>query len=127
MASTITPHLYRAHSMSSSFIVSPPHIRSPRFWLQTVHDLPQADTFVVASYNILSDKLLNENKYLYRNRHQHTLPWSYRAPRLVQAIMENNPDIVCLQEVEQLAFDLYLIPVLQAEGFAGVLETRKVG
>eukprot|EP00041_Stephanoeca_diplocostata_P015711 m.300842 g.300842 ORF g.300842 m.300842 type:complete len:456 (-) comp20132_c0_seq4:377-1744(-) len=102
----------------------PTRIRTPRFWLKTAHDSSLSDSFVVVSYNILSDKLLDDNKYLYRARQQYTLPWEYRAPRLVQTILETNPDVVCLQEVEQSAFASYFFPILQARGYSGAIETR---
>lgn len=47
----------------------------------------------MASYNILSQELLEDNDYLYRHCHPAVLPWSHRLPNLLAEIRRLNADV----------------------------------
>lgn len=49
--------------------------------------------FSVASYNILSQELLEDNAYLYRHCHPAVLPWSHRLPNLLAEIQRLDADV----------------------------------
>lgn len=57
--------------------------------------------FKVVSYNILSQELMVEHLYLYKKCNPAHLKWNYRLARLTEKIVEQKPDILCLQEVEE--------------------------
>lgn len=59
----------------------------------------------IASYNILSQTLLELNRYLYRKCNPHILHWDYRWEKLQKEIQELSADILCLQEVEEYHFE----------------------
>lgn len=56
--------------------------------------------FTLVSYNILSQTLLNEHRYLYSNCNPVDLEWPRRGNRIVTELIQNRADIICLQEVE---------------------------
>ena len=41
---------------------------------------------------------------------------SYRRPLIAQEVLRYNPDIVCLQEVDEKAFFTYFYPVMKHAG-----------
>lgn len=49
--------------------------------------------FSVVSYNILSQELLEDNKYLYHHCHPDVLPWSHRLPNLLAEIQQLDADV----------------------------------
>lgn len=69
-------------------------------WDQYVKS-PQGIPFTLLSYNILAQNLLEAHPYLYRQHDSRALPWNYRNNRLVQEILSINPQILCLQEVQE--------------------------
>ena len=56
--------------------------------------------FSVMSYNVLSQNLLKNHLYLYRDSPDQVLEWHYRWQGIKREIMDIQPDIVCLQEVQ---------------------------
>ena len=54
--------------------------------------------FKVMSYNILAQDLLDIHRYLYDNHDPRALNWPHRYELIVHEILENKPDILCLQE-----------------------------
>lgn len=62
---------------------------------------PQGIPFTLLSYNILAQNLLEAHPYLYRNHDDRALPWNHRNYRLIQEILNINPQILCLQEMQE--------------------------
>ncbi|ELU10613.1 hypothetical protein CAPTEDRAFT_164382 [Capitella teleta] len=56
-------------------------------------------SFTVASYNLLSQDLLEANLYLYEGVKKEYLDWNYRGRNLMNEIKFRRPDILCLQEM----------------------------
>uniref|UniRef100_A0A336N0R2 CSON007738 protein n=1 Tax=Culicoides sonorensis TaxID=179676 RepID=A0A336N0R2_CULSO len=69
-------------------------------WDQFVKS-PQGTPFTLLSYNILAQNLLEAHPYLYRHHDPRALSWNYRNYRLVQEILSIQPQILCLQEVQE--------------------------
>ena len=60
-------------------------------------------TFTVASYNILGDGAIGRNKnYRYVPEHLRFMP--SRHPRIMREIEALDPDVVCMQEVQELHY-----------------------
>lgn len=84
------------------------HHHRPRFW----EDTPLGESFrkrdlnyngvpfVVMSYNILSQHLLNLHPYLYAHHNPGHLSWKFRLQRIIDAILHCEPHILCIQEIE---------------------------
>lgn len=60
--------------------------------------------FIVMSYNILSQHLLDLHPYLYAKHYPGHLSWKFRLQRIIDAILHCAPHILCLQEVEGAHF-----------------------
>uniref|UniRef100_UPI00358EC0E7 protein angel homolog 2-like isoform X3 n=1 Tax=Myxine glutinosa TaxID=7769 RepID=UPI00358EC0E7 len=73
--------------------------------------------FLVLSYNILSQQLLEDNPWLYHHCHRDVLSWAFRFPRLISEISRFNADIVCLQEVQYSHFYNQIKPALSEMGY----------
>ncbi|KAM9798275.1 LOW QUALITY PROTEIN: protein angel homolog 2 [Neosynchiropus ocellatus] len=73
--------------------------------------------FSVLSYNILSQQLLEDNAYLYRHCPPQVLSWDHRLPNLLAEIQQLDPDVLCLQEVQEDHYQDRIRPALQAQGF----------
>ena len=56
--------------------------------------------FSVMSYNVLAQNLLECHPYLYRDSPGPVLGWPYRWQGIKREILDIQPDIVCLQEVQ---------------------------
>ncbi|XP_063699923.1 protein angel [Culicoides brevitarsis] len=61
----------------------------------------QGVPFTLCSYNILAQNLLEAHPYLYQNHDSRALPWNQRNERLIQEILTINPQILCLQEMQE--------------------------
>ncbi|XP_028996267.1 protein angel homolog 2 isoform X2 [Betta splendens] len=83
--------------------------------------------FVVMSYNILSQELLQDNAYLYRHCNPSVLPWDYRLPNLLSEIQQHNADILCLQEVQEDHYENQIKPALQKQGYSSKYKKRTGG
>lgn len=57
--------------------------------------------FTVSSFNILAQNLLQSHLYLYDQHDRRALDWKYRLNRLQKEILSLNPQILCLQEVQE--------------------------
>lgn len=62
---------------------------------------PQGIPFTLLSYNILAQNLLEAHPYLYKGHDNRALPWNHRNFRLIQEILSVNPQILCLQEMQE--------------------------
>ncbi|XP_055902354.1 protein angel [Eupeodes corollae] len=76
-----------------------------RNWKNCCPDKPGAQEpgvpFKIVSYNILAQDLLLGHLELYTRSRKNYLKWNYRLDRLKETIVEQRPDIICLQEVQQ--------------------------
>ncbi|KAI4803666.1 hypothetical protein KUCAC02_025327 [Chaenocephalus aceratus] len=80
--------------------------------------------FTVMSYNILADDLLQANQELYTHCPLEVLDWSYRCSLLLEEIQEWEPDILCLQEVQENHYHQQLYPALSQMGYTCVYKRR---
>lgn len=55
------------------------------------------------------------------------LAWNYRAPRLIVELLTYEPDVICLQDVDESAFKADLLPRLNDLGFDGTLSVTPSG
>lgn len=79
--------------------------RQYRWWSETSfgqHYRPgrHDHRFVIASYNILAQSLLESHSYLYADHAEEHLQWPHRLSRIVAEIMALRPAILTLQEVQ---------------------------
>ncbi|KAJ1559759.1 Protein angel 1 [Cladochytrium tenue] len=96
--------------------------------------LPESPApFTLLTYNILSDALARRHPHLYGLADSHSavraVDWSHRGPRLARQLARAlRPDLACLQEVEPVAFDSLLRPVLaDAAGLRGAFYAKRPG
>ncbi|XP_031134567.1 protein angel homolog 1 isoform X1 [Sander lucioperca] len=80
--------------------------------------------FTVMSYNILAEDLLKANQELYTHCPLEVLDWSYRCSLLLEEIKKWEPDILCLQEVQENHYHEQLYPVLSQMGYTCVYKRR---
>ncbi|NXG42984.1 ANGE1 protein, partial [Psilopogon haemacephalus] len=80
--------------------------------------------FRVMSYNILAQDLVEQGLDLYLHCHQDILSWNYRLPNLLQEIQHWDPDVLCLQEVQENHYWEQLEPTFKAMGFACFYKRR---
>ncbi|XP_059209337.1 protein angel homolog 1 [Centropristis striata] len=80
--------------------------------------------FTVMSYNILAEDLLEANQELYTHCPLEVLDWNYRCSLLLEEIQKWEPDILCLQEVQENHYHEQLCPVLSQMGYACVYKRR---
>lgn len=80
--------------------------------------------FSIASYNVLAQNLLVENNYLYRNCDGKYLQWNIRKELLLSELKRLNPDILCLQEVNEEHFGDFFLPQLHRLGYSGFYKKR---
>ncbi|XP_031703556.1 protein angel homolog 1 isoform X2 [Anarrhichthys ocellatus] len=80
--------------------------------------------FTVMSYNILAQDLLEANQELYTHCPLEVLDWSYRCSLLLEEIQKWEPDILCLQEVQEDHYNELLHPVLSHMGYTCVFKRR---
>ncbi|KAL6095526.1 angel2 [Pungitius sinensis] len=73
--------------------------------------------FSVMSYNILSQRLLQDNVYLYQHCPPGLLTWDQRLPNLLDEMRQHDADILCLQEVQEDHYENQIKPALQALGY----------
>ncbi|XP_077991188.1 protein angel homolog 2-like [Glandiceps talaboti] len=80
--------------------------------------------FSVLSYNVLAQGLIADNGYLYTQCASDILQWNYRKSNLLREIKELNPDVLCLQEVQEDHFNNFFQPQLALLGYDGVYKRR---
>ncbi|XP_042356989.1 protein angel homolog 1 [Plectropomus leopardus] len=80
--------------------------------------------FTVMSYNILAQDLLETNWELYTHCPPEVIDWSYRCSLLLEEIQKWEPDILCLQEVQENHYNEHLCPVLSQMGYTCVYKQR---
>lgn len=83
--------------------------------------------FTVASYNVLADHLLQEHPHLYYGQNGDepwVYDWNYRKCNLMEEFKCSNPDILCLQEVQEDHYYDWFNPRLNEEGYTGIYKKR---
>ncbi|XP_008118933.1 protein angel homolog 1 isoform X1 [Anolis carolinensis] len=80
--------------------------------------------FRVMSYNILAQDLIEQSPHLYMHCHPDILNWSYRLTNILQEIQHWDPDILCLQEIQENHFWEQLEPALTMMGFTCIYKRR---
>nr|XP_015205940.1 PREDICTED: protein angel homolog 1 isoform X1 [Lepisosteus oculatus] len=80
--------------------------------------------FTVMSYNLLSQDLLVANPDLYAHCFPEVLAWEFRLRNILQEFQTWQPDILCLQEVQENHFWEQLEPVLSVMGYSCVYKRR---
>ncbi|KAI6232616.1 Poly(A)-specific ribonuclease [Aphelenchoides fujianensis] len=78
--------------------------------------------FLVLSYNILSDNLLNPEHY--PQCPKWALKWEHRRVQLVHEILHYNPDVVSLQILEEEQYHHYFVHEMALHGFEGVFTSK---
>ncbi|XP_068436564.1 protein angel homolog 1 isoform X2 [Clinocottus analis] len=80
--------------------------------------------FTVMSYNILAQDLLEANPELYTHCPLEVLDWSCRCSLILEEVQKWEPDILCLQEVQENHYHEQLYPVLSHMGYTCVFKRR---
>ena len=76
--------------------------------------------FTLLSFNVLSETyLVRHQQELYSSYPPRVLQWQHRRDLIIKEILSTNPDIVCLQEVDNSYFYEFYSPALSGFGFAG--------
>ncbi len=84
---------------------------------------PQPSTFTALTYNILADSAVGAHRYLY-DCPDHIIEWKRRCELVVSDILQAEPDIVALQEMQTEHFQDVAQPLL-AKGFEGARERER--
>ncbi|XP_045434356.1 protein angel homolog 1 isoform X5 [Pipistrellus kuhlii] len=80
--------------------------------------------FTLMSYNILAQDLMQQSSELYLHCHPDILNWNYRFANLMQEFQHWDPDILCLQEVQEDHYWEQLEPSLRMMGFTCFYKRR---
>ncbi|XP_043552859.1 protein angel homolog 1-like isoform X1 [Chiloscyllium plagiosum] len=80
--------------------------------------------FTIMSYNILSQDLLETNSDLYSHCQPEFLKWEFRFQNILQEFETWQPDILCLQEVQENHYHQQFRPALQLQGYECVYKRR---
>uniref|UniRef100_UPI00398E6D88 protein angel homolog 1-like isoform X2 n=1 Tax=Pristiophorus japonicus TaxID=55135 RepID=UPI00398E6D88 len=80
--------------------------------------------FTIMSYNILSQDLLETNNDLYAHCQPECLKWEFRFQNILQEFETWDPDILCLQEVQENHYHQQFQPALQLQGYECVYKRR---
>jgi protein angel len=67
--------------------------------IEITNEHSELSAFKLFNWNILAPELLENHDYLYQKCKAEHLVWKLRRKKLLTIIMEQDPDIVCLQEV----------------------------
>ena len=85
---------------------------------------PNAFKFSIMSYNILSQNLLENHRYLYEHCQESDLQWPERGHRIRDELLRSDSDIICLQEVHSNHFNQLFLPALKQKGYNFVYKQR---
>ncbi|XP_060790640.1 protein angel homolog 1 isoform X3 [Neoarius graeffei] len=80
--------------------------------------------FTVMSYNILAQDLLEANSGLYAHCSEDVLAWENRLQNILKQLQTWEPDIICLQEVQENHFQERMYPSLIEMGYDCVYKCR---
>ncbi|GMQ11220.1 hypothetical protein CsSME_00053938 [Camellia sinensis var. sinensis] len=100
------------------------HYRSSlvRHWVEADPPIPShQERFMVVSYNILGDRNASKHRDLYPNVPSIYMKWDHRKRIICEELIGRNPDIICLQEVDNY-FDV--LNIMQKAGYIGSYKRR---
>ncbi|XP_043118264.1 protein angel homolog 1 isoform X2 [Puntigrus tetrazona] len=80
--------------------------------------------FSIMSYNILAQDLLEVNPQLYTHCPEEVLVWDQRLRTILKELQIWQPDIICLQEVQEDHFLEQIYPVLTDMGYTCIYKRR---
>uniref|UniRef100_A0A182SWZ4 Endo/exonuclease/phosphatase domain-containing protein n=1 Tax=Anopheles maculatus TaxID=74869 RepID=A0A182SWZ4_9DIPT len=72
--------------------------------------------FTLMNYNILAQDLLDSHAQLYSEHDPEALPWKKRSKRLTAEIANIDPDILCVQELQESHIDAFCSRLKQDYG-----------
>nr|CAI5821671.1 unnamed protein product [Callosobruchus analis] len=100
-------------------------IMSLRRWEKLIEkpDRKPGFIFTLMSYNVLAQDLLQWHPHLYKHHDPRYLTWEKRWTNLLTEIQEFDPDILCLQEVQESHIREYY-STLESLGYQGVYKKR---
>ncbi|XP_051722867.1 protein angel homolog 1 [Ctenopharyngodon idella] len=87
-------------------------------------DTAAAFDFSIMSYNILAQDLLEANPGLYTHCPEDVLAWDGRLWTILKELQIWQPDILCLQEVQEDHFLEQMFPVLTDMGYTCIYKRR---
>jgi len=80
----------------------------------------------ILSYNVLAQFYIRIHKFeLYSSYPEHVLDWNKRSHLLLDTIASQDPDVVCLQEVEEQHYLTFFSPRMESLGFSGKFLKRR--
>ncbi|XP_074286676.1 carbon catabolite repressor protein 4 homolog 6-like [Silene latifolia] len=82
---------------------------------------PNAERFIVLSYNILADYLANDHRHLYLHIERRFMSWERRKAKILFELELWSPDIMCFQEVDKFQ---ELEEDLRVRGYSGFWKMR---
>ena len=90
-----------------------------------VESQDEMDILTVVQFNCLAQDLtVGHSPATSFKANPKYLKWHYRAPRILYEIVQYEPDIVCLCEVDAIHFDTFYKPNLYQYGFDGVFLSK---
>lgn len=87
----------------------------PREWIQLEDEDLSRARFSLLSYNTLCERYATPQMYGYTP--SWALAWEYRSQLLVEQVLAQDTDIVCLQEINRISLDRLWIPALLKCGY----------
>lgn len=101
---------------------------SSRYWenVKTSNKQPTNNEglpFTVLNYNILAQTLLEGHSYLYQQCDMDDLKWTVRFKRITCEISAIKPDIICLQEVQDI-HSYQILSHLDQLGYEGIFKQK---
>jgi len=78
--------------------------------------------FRIATYNVLAEIYATQQQYPYCDIW--ALSWDYRFQNIMREIIDANPDVVCLQEVQADHYENHLYAAMSEQGFEGVYKQK---
>lgn len=101
---------------------------SSRYWenVKTPNEQPTNNEglpFTVLNYNILAQTLLEGHSYLYNKCDTDDLKWTVRFKRITSEISSMKPDIICLQEVQNI-HSHQILSHLDQLGYEGIFKQK---
>lgn len=99
---------------------SDPEPPTDRDWLaleDTSNAASQPEKFTAFSYNILCDRYATKSQYGYAPAR--VLNWEHRKEIILGEMLTQDPDIICLQELDKFNYDEFFRPKLAESGYKG--------
>lgn len=75
----------------------------------------KADTFRIVTYNVLNSEFVDAERYYYVTPEY--LDWKYRREKIVEKLIQIEPEIICLQELDKESFEYFVQSFSNYEGY----------